>query len=215
MLDKPLDKPPAPATCPHIVFRGIFDAATIAALLDYVCRRQADFKPSLVRDRTSGERRIDYGQRDALSLGDFGPFRAPFENFLCEIAGPALSRLKLPELAVEPKSFEIVSYGDGGRFGAHIDTDERLNHVRILSCVYYFARTPRPFHGGELRLYGLPTLTRSQSSDIIDIAPETDTMVVFPSWLRHEVMPVQVPSGLWADGRFSLNCWMHRAAPAA
>jgi Rps23 Pro-64 3,4-dihydroxylase Tpa1-like proline 4-hydroxylase len=39
--------------------------------------------------------------------------------------------------------------------------------------------------------------------------------VAFPSWLRHEVLPVHVPSGKWSDCRFSINCWMLRAPPAA
>lgn len=47
------------------------------------------------------------------------------------------------------------------------------------------------------------------------MAPETDTLVAFPSWLRHEVLPVRVPSGDWADCRFSINCWLLRANPAS
>ena len=46
-----------------------------------------------------------------------------------------------------------------------------------------------------------------------DIEPETDSLVAFPSWLRHEVLPVRIPSAAWADGRFTINCWLHRAQP--
>ena len=49
----------------------------------------------------------------------------------------------------------------------------------------------------------------------VDIVPETDTLVVFPSWMSHEVLPVRVPSGAWIDRRFTINCWIHRVGPVA
>jgi Rps23 Pro-64 3,4-dihydroxylase Tpa1-like proline 4-hydroxylase len=56
-------------------------------------------------------------------------------------------------------------------------------------------------------------LSQADSPRFIDINPDTDAMVVFPSWLRHEVLPVHVPSGAWLDRRFTINCWLHRATP--
>jgi hypothetical protein len=40
----------------------------------------------------------------------------------------------------------------------------------------------------------------------VDITLEAYSLVVFPSWPRHEVLPLNVPSGAWADGRFSTDC---------
>jgi SM-20-related protein len=75
---------------------------------------------------------------------------------------------------------------------------------------------PRPFTGGELRLYGFPKWAtpgeRATPLPYVDIEPETDTLVIFPSWLRHEVRPVRVPSGAWSHSRFTINCWIHRAS---
>jgi hypothetical protein len=201
---------PPMAACPHLVFRDIFGKTTVAELLSYVADRQADFAQARVRNRISGEGRVDYGLRNSLSLGDLGPFRALFETYVRATMASAITGLGLTEPAVEPHGFEIIAYPDGSRFGAHIDTDERLTRVRVLSCVYYFAVTPPGFSGGELRLYGLPTLSGGPVR-FIEIVPETDTMVVFPSWLRHEVRPVRVPSAAWLDGRFTLNCWLHRS----
>jgi Rps23 Pro-64 3,4-dihydroxylase Tpa1-like proline 4-hydroxylase len=82
--------------------------------------------------------------------------------------------------------------------------------VRVLSCVYYFAETPRRFQGGELRLYGFPDPFREAAGPIVEVVPEPDKLVIFPSWLEHEVLPVQVPSKAWRDCRFSINCWIHR-----
>ncbi len=204
----------AAAACPHIVFRDVLGQSTVTELLQYVAARQADFEPAVVRNRISGKLRVDYGLRSSVSLTDLGPFKAPLKAFAREVTASALAQLHLSESPTEPKDFEITAFCDGNRFGAHIDTDERITEVRILSCVYYFAVTPRRFSGGGLRLYGFPTLsvTKRGPPPFVDVIPETDTMVIFPSWLRHEVLPVHVPSGDWLDSRFTINCWLHRVS---
>jgi SM-20-related protein len=199
------------ARCPHLIFRDVLGASTVAGLLDYVVARQADFRPSVVRNRKSGERRVDIGRRDCLSLGDLGPFAAGIKTVMGKISDVALKELNLAEFAVEPRQFEICTYGDRGHFNAHIDTAETLDRVRVVSCVYYFAASPRRFSGGELRLFGFPKgLADGRPVPFVDIIPETDTLVAFPSWLSHEVLPVRVPTGIWVDRRFTINCWIHR-----
>jgi hypothetical protein len=212
-------RPPAgiDARSPHLVFRNVLGAPTVAGLLDYVAAREKDFRPAIVRNRKLGELKVNRDLRDCTYLGDLGAFEAPIKTFVRNISAEAIARLGLIEPVVEPKEFEITAYRDGGRFGAHIDTSEKLNQVRVLSCVYYFAATPRRFSGGELRLYGFPTASGKDAAapSFIDLVPETDTLVTFPSWLRHEVRPVRVPSGALADGRFTINCWIHRLSPPA
>ena len=207
----------AVARCPHVVFRNVLGTAIVAELLDFVAARKNDFRSAVVRNRETGERRVDYGLRNCGYLGDVGTFETPVKAFVCGIAERTMAKLHLTQPIGAPSDFEIAAYGNGAHFGPHIDTDERLERVRILSCVYYFAATPRRFEGGELRLYGLPTLSAKDAAapPFTDIVPETDTLVAFPSWLRHEVRPVRVPSGEWADGRFTINCWVHRRNPVA
>lgn len=48
----------------------------------------------------------------------------------------------------------------------------------------------------------------------LELETETDTLMFFPSWLRHEVLLVRVPSGAWVDSRFTVNCRIHRVNPA-
>jgi Rps23 Pro-64 3,4-dihydroxylase Tpa1-like proline 4-hydroxylase len=203
----------AQARCPHLVFRNVLGSEAVAALLQHVAWREQDFKPAIIYNRRSGEPRIDFGQRDCLYLRDLGLFRDRFETFVHTAVPRMLAELGLAEAAVEPREFEICAYGDGGHFGAHVDTNELIDRVRVISCVYYFAASPRRFSGGELRLYGFPVRSAEGATAApvsVDIAPETDTLVAFPSWMRHEVLPVRVPSGAWADRRFSINCWVLR-----
>jgi Rps23 Pro-64 3,4-dihydroxylase Tpa1-like proline 4-hydroxylase len=81
--------------------------------------------------------------------------------------------------------------------------------------VYYFSEKPRRFQGGELRLHGFPDPFRKTPGPVVDVVPEPDKLVIFPSWLEHEVLPVRVPSKAWRDCRFSINCWIHRVAAQA
>jgi SM-20-related protein len=205
---------PASVRCPHVVFRNVLGLETVASLLDYVALREKDFRPGMVRNRQSGQPRVNPAHRDCVNLTDLGPFDSRFKTFVHDVMGPALKELQLDERAVEAREFEICAYRNNGHFGVHMDTSGRLNRVRVLSCVYYFATTPRRFGGGELRLHGFPMPSdRGAAPPFVDIEPETDTLVVFPSWLRHEVLPVAVPSTAWTDGRFTINCWIHRREP--
>jgi len=205
------------ARVPHLVFRDVLGPAWVHGLLGYVAGREADFRPAIVRDRQSGKQRVDKARRDCLALSDLGAARDPFESFLRTAVPRILAGLHLTETAVEPQEFAICAYGDGGHFAGHIDTNEVTDRVRVVSCVYYFAATPRQFSGGELRLYGFPPLSGGRGSDapFIDITPETDTLVAFPSWIRHQVLPVRVPEDSWRDHRFTINCWLHRTHSGA
>jgi SM-20-related protein len=200
--------------CPFVVYRDVLGPDCVAGLLDYVASRQKDFRTGLMHHRESGETVADPVLRDAVYLTDLGAFAASIRSFVGAIASPALRTLHLSVSEVEPREFLITAYRDGGHIGEHIDTYERPERIRVLSCVYYFARTPRRYSGGELRLYGLPrgpAAAQRPSAAFVDIEPQTDTLVIFPSWIRHQVMPVRVPSGAWLDSRFTINCWMHRA----
>lgn len=199
--------------CPHVVFRDVLGSEAVAELLGHVTRREQDFKPAIIRSRRTGEPRIDLGQRDCLYLSDLGPCKQMFETFVRNAIPKMLAEMQLGEVAAEPREFEICAYGDGGHFGTHVDTNELIDRVRVISCVYYFAASPQRFSGGELRLHGFPVRSvegATVAPAFVDIAPQTDTLVAFPSWMRHEVLPVRVPSGAWADHRFSINCWVLR-----
>lgn len=200
------------ARCPHQVFHNVLGAQAVAGLLAYVTARQQDFQLGRSYNRITREGKVDANRRDCLMLGELGPFEAPIDNFVRSVSAGVLSQLHLDEPSVEPREFEFSAYGDGGHFNTHIDTIERLDRVRILSCVYYFAATPRRFSGGELRLHAFPAFPGQETAapPFVDVVPETDTMVAFPSWMRHEVLPVRMPSGAWADRRFAINCWVHR-----
>lgn len=191
----------------HILFRNVFGARMVAALLDYVAARQPDFRAADSRPRRSADRNIDPAVRQCLTLSELGPYEDVLATFLAGVSSDLLTRLGVDESKVEPMEFELSSYADGGHFRLHTDTLANRDHVRIVSCAYYFSVTPRRFEGGELRLHGEGAYS--------DIEPVTDTLVAFPSSLRHEVLPIRSTSTEWIHRRFSINCWLHRTSPSA
>lgn len=71
---------------------------------------------------------------------------------------------------------------------------------------------PRGFSGGGLRLFQTypNTTERYDPAQFRDIQPADNTIVFFASRLMHEVLPVQVPSGEFANWRFAVNGRLHR-----
>jgi Rps23 Pro-64 3,4-dihydroxylase Tpa1-like proline 4-hydroxylase len=59
-----------------------------------------------------------------------------------------------------------------------------------------------------LRIYAFAD--EKETGAFVDIEPTNDTLVFFPSWFPHEVLPVACPSGRFEDSRFAINCWVRR-----
>jgi SM-20-related protein len=61
-----------------------------------------------------------------------------------------------------------------------------------------------------LRLYAIGD---PAGQTFIDIEPVHNSLLVFPSWAPHEVMPVSCPSQRFMDSRFAINCWVNNKKP--
>ena len=132
-------------------------------------------------------------------------FRPLLKARLLELAPTLIAELRLTPFEVSKVELELVAHGDGAFYKRHIDTATARDaaHLRVLSGVYYLHREPRAFSGGALRLYAIGNNAR-----FVDIEPVCNALLVFPAWAPHEVLPVSVPSGRFADARFAINCWL-------
>jgi Rps23 Pro-64 3,4-dihydroxylase Tpa1-like proline 4-hydroxylase len=176
----------------------------VGELLEFVDRRECDFAPAAVYKKTEGTT-VDADKRDGVVLYDLGAFHSRFGSMIKSRAMPIAAALGLgADLA--PKELELCAYGDGGAFRPHHDIAR--DPARAATCVYYFSRTPRPFTGGQLRLHPWPIPLATASREMLDVEPECDSLVIFPSILPHEVLPVRSSTGAWSDRRFSLTCWL-------
>lgn len=185
---------------PHRVLPGWLGDADAGRLLDYIVAAEPRFRPAQVAEG------LDAETRRSLVLRGLGPF----ETLLAGRARALLPELErafgMGHVAPAEVEAEIVAHGDGGFYGPHIDTFTGGDHVhgdrRRLTLVYYVHRRPRRFGGGRLRLHDMA------GSRTIDIAPEFDSLVAFPSFARHEVERVSCRGKTFADSRFSVNLWL-------
>lgn len=190
---------------PYLVLRDFLDAATLAGLLEYALSRQSDFTPTRVA------RGADPAIRISAGLHDLGDYRRYFKSQIFDLLPELIAQLRI--MPFQPSRFEteLVAHGDGAFYTRHIDTQtaryDEVEHLRMLSGVYYFNVEPKVFSGGSLRLYAVGGY---EQADFVDIEPLRNSLLVFPSWAPHEVMPVHCPSQRFIDSRFAVNCWIHR-----
>ena len=141
-----------------------------------------------------------------------------------EIALREYAELPVAEASWEPGRVEaqLTRSGDGEFYRPHFDNG-RGTHPRIgLRAVTYIVYLgERAYGGGALRLH--PTrpmprhigghrilVGRKVPGEPVEVEPEDGTLVVFPSWVLHEVSPVTLPGDPWKGGRFTLNGWVGR-----
>ncbi|MGN6717150.1 MAG: 2OG-Fe(II) oxygenase [Candidatus Binatia bacterium] len=203
MTEHVFSKPPA-----HGRVASWLGPEMVRRLLDFARTNRDGFRPSTVWDAIGREKKLDLTCRRSYKAKFFGELREELQ---------AAARAALPEMCrqlgsgqFEPSEFEIemVAHGDGAFFAEHLDRSmgPELGR-RLISAVYYFHRMPKSFSGGVLRIY--PLAGRKKSQAFAEIEPMNDTLVFFPSWFPHEVLPVKCPSGKFEDSRFAINCWIH------
>lgn len=158
-----------------------------SGLLDYVLAHESQFSAATVS--IGNGRAVVEGVRRARVLETLGPFEEAF-----------LERLRRPQVLDFPLGrieHQVAASNDGDYFRAHIDGGP--DDTREITFVYFLHSEPRRFSGGELII---------RSSTVVQ--PQGDSLVVFPSCSVHEVLPVRVPSGAFADSRFTVTGWIHR-----
>lgn len=191
---------------PRWLTSGWLGPALSDALLEHAIAHEAEFEEARVT-ADDGRVGVEPLVRQARKLAVPDGFRQPIEARIAEALPALQARLGRLRGAVKAINVELAAHGDGAHFLPHLDTatgpgtQGRL--TRRLSLICYLHRRPKAFGGGQLRFYSLAGEAWQ------DIEPNHDLMVAFPSWSRHGVQPVQVPSGAFADSRFAINIWIY------
>jgi SM-20-related protein len=195
---------------PYLVIGDFLEEDTVAGLLEFALGHEHSFVPTKVG--RAGPEAIKPEIRVSLGMRDLGPFKAILKSKVLALVPDLVAKLKTPAVNTPQLELQLVAHGDGAFYKRHIDTHTvpDRDSIRVLSGVYYFHSHPKAFTGGALRLYatGDPAM-----ATFVDIEPEHNTLLVFPSWIIHEVMPVSCPSHRFADSRFAINCWIYRSKP--
>lgn len=203
---------------PHRSFKGWLPADDHAALLEWTLGQEHGFEPTTVI--RAGAEVIDPASRKSSRLPRFGPLKEMFVGHVMDRASEIFAGAGTRPFEVGRVEVEIAAHNDGAHFYAHTDIpigghreglEGNEGYDRVVSAVYYFHGEPKGFSGGELRLHRFGG--SGAEGEFVDVAPDQNSLVVFPSWARHEVLLVSCPSGRFADSRFAVNCWLHRKRP--
>jgi Rps23 Pro-64 3,4-dihydroxylase Tpa1-like proline 4-hydroxylase len=162
-------------------------------ILNWAQNNEFEFIPSSVSTGIEDYRRSDVAFKF--------PLKSLIQSRVRSILPVALAALETKLICVGDIECQLTATGNGGFFKKHTDSGER-NSNRIISYVYYMHSNPKPFTGGELRLY-----EDSSAVKFNEIEPENNTLILFPSNCSHEVMPV-MSNGDFTDSRFTVNGWI-------
>jgi hypothetical protein len=190
---------------------GVTDPVPVSRLVDYAVRQEPNFTPASVVPAGAPGVVVDERLRRARTLDDLGEFEAQLTDRIKAQLQTVFQRLHMQPFPIGRIEMQLTASGDGDYFRLHRDTDEQ--DTRALSFVYFFHGEPRRFSGGELRIY--PSRVVGGQVRMADhahtLSPRQDAIVFFPPLNDHEILPVRVPSGQFADSRFTINGWIHRA----
>ena len=196
------DAAPQPLFFAHAVKDDFLGPELVRFLLNHVETSMDRFQPTTVQQADGTH--VDPKSRVSLGLEDLGRCREPLEQQLRASEPMLRADLGMGSYDFHDIELQIAAHNDGGFFRRHGDTYKGWGIDRVISAVYYFHRQPSVFSGGALRLYPLTGVGE------VDIEPVHNRLVVFPSFVQHEVMPVSCPSGQFMDSRFAVNCWFRR-----
>ncbi len=178
-------------------------------LFSYAVESKDKYTPSRVGSKANEDGRVDDKIRISHVLRDLGPFESVMQQKIHEFYPDMLIGLKMAGFNVREKiELELAAHGDGAFFKPHIDMRLGETGDRVLSAVYYMHSQPKAFSGGELRIFPLEIMPGDDKP--VAIEPKHNSLLIFQSYVHHEVLPVVCPGAAFGEYRFAVNCWVHK-----
>ena len=207
MQDPQTIKPQFPDVLPsnYVQIDSLLTVEERKQLLDYVLKREPEFIPT----STSTNDR-DY--RKSLVLHFFPEVSELIINRIQAIMPDVFRKLNIPLFSISQIETQLTAHNDGNYYHVHNDNGSPDTANRELTYVYYFYREPKPFSGGELRIYDskIENNFYVKAESFKTVEPHNNSIVFFLSRYLHEVLPVSCPSKAFADSRFTINGWVRR-----
>lgn len=194
----------------RVILQDDFLPASLADdLLDRLLNGGDGFDASSTRRGVSSHRRSLQ-----FSSAGFGGMGMTFLEQLDSAFVEAAATFDVDSSTLNRLELSTAAWTTGCYYRQHRDQSlEGPQAARRLSAVVFLHSSPRGFSGGELSVTETLIEGRSVSSGDAEtvIEPDHNRMVIFDSRALHEVHPVEVPSGEFADSRFSLTAWAYGA----
>jgi Rps23 Pro-64 3,4-dihydroxylase Tpa1-like proline 4-hydroxylase len=213
VIDPPLvarDRPALPAGQHESRYRlveNFLDAKEHEALLRFAVTEEARFV-----DATVSTNDTDY--RRSKVLYDIPRYSRLFREKVAALAPQLMRDFAIAPFTIADIECQMTAHNDGNYFRRHNDNGSPDTATRTISYVYYFFNEPKAFSGGDFRLFHSRVENGAYccGDHAADIAPKNNSVLFFPSYCQHEVLKVLCPSERFADGRFTVNGWIRRAA---
>jgi hypothetical protein len=186
----------------HVVLEEFLVLEELAGLMRFTLAHEAGFVPTTVR-HAGGTSVVDAGYRRSRTIFDLGAHHEVFETRILTFLPFIFGRLDQAPFEPTRVEMQITASNEGDFYRPHRDNAHGPLRSRAITFVYYFYRPPKGFTGGGLMI-------QDESGSAMTMLPAQNCMILFPSGLLHEILPVSCPSRRFADSRFALNGWVHR-----
>ncbi|MGD1920259.1 MAG: 2OG-Fe(II) oxygenase [Pleurocapsa sp.] len=176
-------------------------------VLNTALSKQQEFK-----DSQTVNKKDRYRQSSVLPGKYFSEVYYSVKNKLLNTLPLVLDNLKHPEFFVSHVEMQMTAHNEGCFYKAHSDAGSAKTKTRELTYVYYFYQEPKPFTGGELKLYDTEMVGKKfmQQDNSKIVEPRNNSIVFFNSRCKHEVLPIECTSQQFENSRFTLNGWLRR-----
>lgn len=204
----------ASAIPPHVVIDDFLTPEENTELLDFALENEDRFEGSTVI--TDSKKTVNNATRKSRVLFAIGEtkWRNVFIDRLKLHLAHIAPTLGFDNFTFDKDEIQLTASNDGDFFKRHSDSDRNEAAVasRTITFVYYLHKTPKPYTGGDLLLYGgnAGQPDHERGSNVLAIAPMNNCLVAFASHQLHEVDIVRCPSGEFSDSRFTINGWLRR-----
>ena len=181
----------------YVVVEDVLDADTARAARQEAESLGIQLKPTL--QALTGTRSDRVGWFGAADLAANGaPTLARLARLQRGVAAAINADGRWRETLTVPASSMLSCYGAGDRYRKHTDNsrdaDGVCGNARALTCICYLNPDWTAEDGGALRIY-------DESGDSVDVAPTAGHVVVFDSFLEHEVLAAR-------RDRYALTFWI-------
>ncbi len=176
-------------------------------LLNYVLGKEADFVST-----STSTNAMNY--RQSMVLYSFPEFSQSILKRIEAIVPDVITKLGLLSFPISYIESQLTAHNDGNYYKIHNDNGSPETVLREITYVYYFYREPKHFSGGELLIYDSQISHNFyiNSDSFKTVEPRNNSIIFFLSRCMHEVLPVNCPSKVFADSRFTINGWVNRTA---
>ena len=182
----------------YVVVEDVLDATAARAARQEAESLGERLKPTLQALTGTRSDRVGWFGADELAANSC-PTLARLARLQRGVAAAINADGRWHETLTVPASSMLSCYGAGGRYRKHTDNSRNADGVcgnaRALTCICYLNPDWAAEDGGALRIYD------ESGGTVVEVAPAAGRVVVFDSFLEHEVLEAR-------RDRYALTFWI-------